>query len=210
MCVPCVCVYVYAYAYAYVCRCACLCVLFLCSKLKVHTKYSDILNILFTQAGCEDNAVGVSSNSVIINSKLSSSSIHTASTPASNGRLNYTGGPSWCASSSDSSPYLEVDLGSVYIICAVATQGNSRADQWVKTYQIQSSEDKITWTSHREKGQAVVRKTCSDEGTFSFQQSSSIEKIKDNVLLKVPLCRNEKKHTFESSRSLYKLTKAEF
>ena len=80
-----------------------------------------------------------------------------ASTPASNGRLNYTGGPSWCASSTDSAPYLEVDLGSLYIICAVATRGNSQADQWVKTYQIQFSEDKTTWTPYKEKGQNVVR-----------------------------------------------------
>ena len=102
--------------------------------------------------------MGLSDNSVIINNKLLSSSEHNASTPTSNGRLNYTGGPSWCASSSDSTPYLQVDLGSVHVICAVATQGNSRADQWVKTYQIQSSEDSSAWKLYQESGQVVVRK----------------------------------------------------
>ena len=75
---------------------------------------------------------------------------------AKNGRLNYAAGSSWCASSSDSSPYLQVDLGSVYMICAVASQGNSQADQWVKTYQVQYSTNGSNWVIYQEKGQKRV------------------------------------------------------
>ena len=89
--------------------------------------------------------------------RINASSEFDASTPASSGRLNYTAGPSWCASSRDSTPYLQVDLGSVYILCAVATQGNSQADQWVKTYQVQYSTDGSKWEIYQEKGQNRVR-----------------------------------------------------
>ena len=106
----------------------------------------------------------------IANSKFSSSSDFNASSPASNGRLNYTEGQSWCALSSDSTPYLEVDLGSVYILCAVATQGNSQGDQWVKTYQIKSSEDKSKWKPYTEKGQDVVRKQVKNDLCFWLQK----------------------------------------
>uniref|UniRef100_A0A6P8GYK1 Uncharacterized protein LOC116286842 n=1 Tax=Actinia tenebrosa TaxID=6105 RepID=A0A6P8GYK1_ACTTE len=70
--------------------------------------------------------------------------------PAKNARLNYTSGSSWCASTSDSDPYLQIDLGSFHLFCAVATQGNSMADQWVKTYQINTSTDGTTWTTYQE------------------------------------------------------------
>ncbi|CAH3013968.1 unnamed protein product [Porites evermanni] len=53
---------------------------------------------------------------------------------AKNGRLNRKG--SWCASTSDNNPYLEIDLQTFHIICAVYTQGDSLADNWVKTYRL--------------------------------------------------------------------------
>jgi hypothetical protein len=59
-------------------------------------------------------------------------------------RLNYTNGPSWCAMGSDTNPYLQIDLGIPHIICAVSTQGNHQAEQWVKTFQLSSSDDGIT------------------------------------------------------------------
>ena len=70
--------------------------------------------------------------------------------PATRSRLNYTAGPSWCASAGDSNPYLQIDLGSFYLICAVATQGNSMEDKWVKTYQIDTSTDGTTWKTYQE------------------------------------------------------------
>ena len=73
-------------------------------------------------------------------------------TPAKNGRLNYTLGSSWCAGTSDTNPYLQIDLQTLHIICAVSTQGNSQADQWVKTYTLQLSTDGTTWTNSKELG----------------------------------------------------------
>ena len=94
---------------------------------------------------------------LIPDSWLKSSSKLRPDTPAKNGRLNYTAGSSWCALSSDNYPFLEIDLQTLHIICAVSTQGNHQADQWVKTFTLQSSTDGRTWTNYTEDNQ-VSRK----------------------------------------------------
>ena len=94
---------------------------------------------------------------MIPDSWLTSSSKLSANTPAKNGRLNYTAGSSWCTSSSNNYPYLEIDLQTIHIICAVSTQGNHQADQWVKTFSLQSSTDGITWTNYTEDDQVSMK-----------------------------------------------------
>ena len=90
----------------------------------------------------------------IPDSKIIASSEKDANTTAKNGRLN--SGSSWCAGTSDSNPYLQIDLQTLHIICAVSTQGNSQADQWVKNYTLQSSLDGSTWIDYTEIGQVKV------------------------------------------------------
>ena len=92
----------------------------------------------------------------IPDNRITASSELNANTSAKNGRLNYTAGSSWCASTNDNNPYLQIDLQTLHIICAVSTQGNSRADDWVKTYTLQSSRDGKTWTNYEEYGQVKV------------------------------------------------------
>ena len=84
----------------------------------------------------------------IPDNKITASSTLNASTPARNGRLNNTVGSSWCASTNDSNPYLQIDLQSLHIICAVSTQGNSKEAEWVETYTIQTSTDGLNWTDY--------------------------------------------------------------
>ena len=85
---------------------------------------------------------------------LTSSSTLNANTPARNGRLNYTAGQSWCASSSNNNPYLEIDLHILHIICAVSTQGNHQANDWVKTFSLQWSTDGKNWRNYIEDDQS--------------------------------------------------------
>ena len=92
----------------------------------------------------------------IPDSNITASSEQSANTPAKNGRLNFTSGSSWCARTSDANPYLQIDLQTLHIICAVSTQGNPQADQWVKNYTLQSSTDGSTWTDYTEIGQIKV------------------------------------------------------
>ena len=95
-------------------------------------------------------------NERISDGNITVSSVQNASTPAKNGRLNYTSGSSWCARPNDTNPYLQIDLQTLHIICAVSTQGNSQADHWVKNYTLQFSNNGSTWMVYRENGQIKV------------------------------------------------------
>jgi len=74
---------------------------------------------------------------------------------AKKGRLNNAG--AWCAGTADNNnPYLQIDLQALHIICAVSTQGNPQAGEWVKTYSLQVSTDGSTWTDYEEFGQVKI------------------------------------------------------
>uniref|UniRef100_A0A6P8HTU6 Uncharacterized protein LOC116292823 n=1 Tax=Actinia tenebrosa TaxID=6105 RepID=A0A6P8HTU6_ACTTE len=96
---------------------------------------------------CRDLALGMQ-NSVIAADKITASS----GTAGDQARLNYTNGPSWCAIGDDDNPYLQIDLGTPHIICAVSTQGDHLAKQWVKTFQLNCSDDGKTYHPYRENG----------------------------------------------------------
>ena len=91
---------------------------------------------------------------------ITASTVRNGNTAAKNGRLNYAVGPSWCAGTDDGNSHLQIDLQTLHIICAVSTQGNSKANQWVKTYKLQLSTDGSTWTDYKEHGQVKVRSYC--------------------------------------------------
>ncbi|XP_048579550.1 lactadherin-like isoform X2 [Nematostella vectensis] len=97
------------------------------------------------ECSCESLALGLGDN------RVPSASITASSNNANavRARLGTTSG-AWCAGSGDVSPYLQVDLGSSHMICAVATQGDPSADQWVQTYRINYSDDGANWTNYRE------------------------------------------------------------
>ena len=101
------------------------------------------------------NPVGVSDISIIYNKRFSASSSLSSSTASSNGRLN--GGSAWIPSSNNNnSDYLQIDLGSVYVVCAVASQGNPSADDWTETYKIETSLDNVNWQWYQENSTVKV------------------------------------------------------
>lgn len=87
---------------------------------------------------------------------MSASSTLSNLTKAYNGRLGFTKADSWCAAMDDTKPYLEIDFGTPYVLCAVATQGNSKADQMVTSFTLQISNDGSTWTDDKDDGQTIV------------------------------------------------------
>ena len=100
------------------------------------------------------NPVGVSDSSIVCNQRFSASS-SLSSSLASNGRLN--GASAWIPSSKNNdNDYLQIDLGSVYGICAVATQGNPSADDWTKTYKIKTSLNNVNWQWYQESNTVKV------------------------------------------------------
>ena len=82
--------------------------------------------------------------------------------PASFGRLNDVRG-SWCAYHGNYE-YLQIDLQSLHVICAVSTQASG-----VKKYTLQLSIDSKTWTDYKENGLLKVSyKVVDIRWTFSL------------------------------------------
>ena len=99
--------------------------------------------------------LGIGSGKIPDNNITASSEI----SEAKNGRLNEI--KAWCASTEDAKPYLQIDLETIHIVCAVSTQGNPNADQWVETYTIQVSTDGTTWTNYTNKVRFCIPSTLS-------------------------------------------------
>ena len=76
---------------------------------------------------------------------------------ASFGRLNDARG-SWCTEYRDNNKYLQIDLQSLHVICAVSTQGDGENNNpyFVEKYTLQSSIDNKTWTDYKENGLVKV------------------------------------------------------
>ena len=71
------------------------------------------------------------------------------------GRLNDVRG-SWCGHWEIANKYLQIDLQSLHVICAVSTQGHPAGHRWVKKYTLQSSIDNKRWTDYKENGLVKV------------------------------------------------------
>ena len=94
-------------------------------------------------------------NGLIPDERITASSA-TIWSPASFGRLNDGRGswtPVW---EKRYNAYLQIDLQSLHVICAVSTQGGRNVRFWVKTYTLQSSTDNKTWTDYKENGLVKV------------------------------------------------------
>ena len=105
--------------------------------------------------GCVLDPVGVSDSSVISDQRFSASSSFSGRSP-SDGRLK--GSNAWIpATDSNNNDSLQIDLGSLYFVCGVATQGNPTNDNWTKTYMIETSRDNVVWTFYSEGGSEKVR-----------------------------------------------------
>ena len=93
-------------------------------------------------------------NGLIPDERITASSAYSW-LPASFGRLNDVRG-SWCTAYGDNNTYLQIDLQSLHVICAVSTQGSGVYRDWVKKYTLQLSTDKKRWTDYKENGLVKV------------------------------------------------------
>ena len=67
------------------------------------------------------------------------------------------GASAWCAKRLDTNQWLQINLGKVRRVTAVATQGRSDADQWITTYYIEYSTIGDDWNTYEDKsGNAKV------------------------------------------------------
>ena len=104
--------------------------------------------------GCVLDPVGVWHSSVISDQRFSAPSPIRCRRP-SDGRLK--GFNAWIPSTNiENNDFLQIDLGSLYFICGVATQGNPNCNDWTKTYKIETSLDNVEWTFYSEGGSEKV------------------------------------------------------
>ena len=121
------------------------------------------------------NSVGVSNSSIVYNQRFSASS-SLSSSRASKGRLN--GASAWIPNSNNNNnDYLQIDLGSVYVVCAVATQGNPSASDWTKTYKIETSLDNVNWRWYQENNTVKVCMVRQRFLVFQIGRMQSITQI---------------------------------
>ncbi|XP_044174759.1 uncharacterized protein LOC114975839 isoform X6 [Acropora millepora] len=97
-------------------------------------------------------ALGVENGSIPDENITASSSAGPA--PAHLARLN---GPfAWCVAKAEDC-YLQIDLGSLHLVCAVATQGNPGGNRdYVRRYKLQCSADGVNWTLYEENGNTII------------------------------------------------------
>ena len=80
---------------------------------------------------CQAQAIGVEDR--LPDKSFSASSSRLGDEPHK-GRLNGDG--AWSPNSYNDAEFLQIDLGDMFFICAVATQGHPRRDEWTTSYKL--------------------------------------------------------------------------
>ncbi len=99
----------------------------------------------------------------ITDTQISASSQATDGHAATHGRLHFQAGSgkagSWTAGNieANANQWLQIDLIGQYIVTRVATQGRNDADEWVKTYKLQYSNDTASLQYYREQGETSYK-----------------------------------------------------
>ena len=97
--------------------------------------------------------VGIMDTNKIPDNRMTASSSYRMAELPHYGRLNETRqNGAWCPKSTNNSEYLQVDMGVVYDVCAVVTQGRAEnsVSEWVTGYRLRFSLDGIIWYSYYE------------------------------------------------------------
>jgi hypothetical protein len=108
--------------------------------------------LIVSTTGCQNNAVGIADSRIIPDNRFTATSYFDSYQYApKNARLymNRKGWSGWAPrTTTDPNDYLQIDLGEVYVICAVATRGSHQWKDWVKQYQISTSIDNNIWSTY--------------------------------------------------------------
>ena len=115
----------------------------------VDESHSNYVQLTIGVSECFSNAVAVAKPSIIPNNQMTASSYYDSNFLPAYGRLHFAGG--WCARSpSRNNEWLMVDLGQLYRVCGVATQGYDGGNVWVTAFKLFYSRDGKSWTSYEE------------------------------------------------------------
>ena len=98
------------------------------------------------------SSVGVADRNIIPDSRMTASTFNSSSFYPYYGRLHENRGKGgWCTKTTNyRTDYLQVDMGAVRSVCAVATQGPRRTPEWTTRYKLHLSTDGVTWNTCKE------------------------------------------------------------
>ncbi|XP_032219938.2 receptor-type tyrosine-protein phosphatase T isoform X2 [Nematostella vectensis] len=103
---------------------------------------AEIYGVIVTPA-CGNQAIGVTDEKVISDDKMTASSYLSGFMPS---RARLHGAGAWKPGIGDSGPWLQVHLGAMYHVCAVATQGSPKDEARARNYMTKVSPDGNAWT----------------------------------------------------------------
>ena len=97
-------------------------------------------------------------NNIISDARMTASTVYGTIVSPYYGRLHANRGlGGWCPRNrSDRTDYLQVDMGAMLSVCAVATQGQKMFNLWTTSYKLQLSTDGVTWNAYEETNTAKV------------------------------------------------------
>lgn len=106
-------------------------------------------------------------NNTIPDAALKASTFYDPTYQPYYGRLHETRGHGgWCPkTASNRTDYLQVDMGTVRSVCAVATQGERNRTELTTSYKLHLSTDGVTWTTYKELKAEKVFPGNSDRNT---------------------------------------------
>ena len=113
--------------------------------------------IYYASACANAHSLGAMYGGRIPDSSFSATSSNSSDFLPKHGRLN---GPNfgWLIEIKNNIPneYLQIELGGVYWVCGLATQGSSLGGFWITKYKISLSMDSITWNIYQWNGSDKV------------------------------------------------------
>ena len=102
---------------------------------------------LYSACSSVCGTAGVADRNLIPDARMTASTFYDSDYYPYYGRLNENrGAGAWCAkTNSNITDYLQVDMGAVRSVCAVATQGQGQYPTWTTSYKLRLSTDGAIW-----------------------------------------------------------------
>ena len=126
-----------------------------------------MMQLYFSIDDCFFNAIGVSRPEKIPDNQMTASTYYGSGFMPKHGRLYDSRGDAWCALAKDgTNDWLQVDFGTLFVVCAVSTQGDKSGNERVTEYRLSSSLQGSFWNSYTDKnGKELVR--CNVTAVFT-------------------------------------------
>ena len=131
-----------------------------------HSTFNDLTrnfdSIYVAADDCYTKPAGISDQGKISDHQMTASSQYGTGYQAAYGRLNGNRGDGWCAKEATrNDDWLQVDLGKIIDVCAIATQGDRNGNEWVTVFKLSYSTDGNNWTPYKDANGAEVVRSAS-------------------------------------------------